>query len=669
MQEKFRYDALPPEGWIRLLVIEPAIHSDEPLNLRLESREFASDTEYEALSYTWGDDHDTASVYIQGKRLAIRKNLLGAVTTLRRPDATLLLWVDAICINQSDIMERNHQVWQMKDIYSKARLVNVWLGDSDIHDESDSGMDFISDFGKALEKRHPTGRIRVGSTWNADTTRTGLVANSTLSEDDFFDYYGYLSLNLGAWSGKNARLQSAIKLLRRSWWKRMWTLQESVLGRQVTVHCGTRCIQMQYFFEFSYFLFLAMAYERRLPLEELPEDMALRAVFRIADLRDHVNGRGHVPTLLAIDSSWNRAATKDEDKIMALLGLVSWRSSVRPEYGWDIGKIYQAAIDSIIIEENNLGFLSLISEDHILRRADLPSWVPDLRLHTQHRSDYLTSLSKAVFHCSLYNASMMGEGERPKIYTEESGSLLFVRGILLDRALTLGWKAPGHGGATFGDGGSSSFEEAWKTIVLDNWAPLLVDTLGGRASDQEIQNDYTGQHAIINIPNKTRPYRRGSIRNSSRAAMAAIDTMSLQWVRMLLDMGEYAPTGEDYLTAFWRCVFVDLKQGLHHGYDPGKPQRLDEDDIYQLSEQFYRNLEDTVEQLFAWWSSFSGHRTTHLRLIEQFNRRFFITQEGYIGLGPHWLGRNDAICILDGGTVAYALRELDGNEWSYVGEW
>lgn len=156
----------------------------------------------------------------------------------------------------------------------------------------------------------------------------------------------------------------------------MWTLQESVLGRHVTVHCGAKRVQMPYFFEFSYFLFLAMAYHPRFSFESLPGDVALRAVFRMADLRDHIGGRGYVPTLLAVDSSWNRAASDDKDKIMALLGLVSWRSSLRPEYDWDIGRVYQAAINNIVMEEGNLGFLGLISEAQVLRRPDLPSWIP-----------------------------------------------------------------------------------------------------------------------------------------------------------------------------------------------------------------------------------------------------------------------------------------------------
>lgn len=663
MGKNYEYNPLPPTGWIRILVVEPASQPTEPLEMRLETCQVTSNLNYEALSYTWGNEAASSPISIQGRKMLIRKNLLGALQTLRRSDALLALWVDAICINQDDIMERNHQVWQMKDIFSKARLVNVWLGDAD--DGSDSGMDFIGSFGEALTRSHPTHRIRVGSTWNAEATGKGLVASSTLSEEEFYDYYGHRILSLSAGGGNNAPVQNAIQLLRRPWWKRMWTLQESVLGRHVTVHCGTKRITMSYFFEFSYFLFLAMAYERRFSFEELPKDIALRAVFRIADLRDHIHGRGHVPTLLAMDSSWHRAAYDDKDKIMALLGLVSWQSNLRPEYGWDVSRIYQTAINTIIIEENNLGFLGLISEENILRRANLPSWVPDLRLHTQYHSDYLTSLSKAIWHYSVYDASLLSNAKRAEIRTEEDESLLIVRGILFDRISVLGIKAPNHTAAIPVIRGAIPHTEAWRIAMLTQWAFSLVTVFERREGDVSARNIRASFRPVYSIPNRPILGAGDETRGSSLSA----NTIGDEIFRLLFNIGKYAATGEDYLTAFWRCVFVDLKQGTHHGYDPGKPQRLDQEDITSLSEEWFGESEDATEHLFEWWSSFAGPQTSYLRLIEQFNRKFFITETGYIGLGPPWLQENDAVCILSGGTVAYALRELGGDEWSYVGEW
>lgn len=227
-----------------------------------------------------------------------------------------------------------------------------------------------------------------------------------------------------------------------------------------------------------------------------------------------------------------------------------------------------------------------------------------------------------------------------------------------------------------GIGSTESFEEAWWTYVVERWATLVLTTeVGERERKASVKAGCVGYPAAyMTTPDMPLgsgvpiPMRGVSSTTASRTKETTIV------LRELLDLGKYAPTGEDYLTAFVRSLLVDLKQGTHRGYDPGKPQRLDQEDVSLLIEQDSRTSEDTTPtnlgRLFAWWASFSGPRATHIRLIEQFNRVFFITQGGYMGLGPPWLREDDAVCILSGGAVAYALRELDGGDrWSYVGEW
>lgn len=60
---------------------------------------------------------------------------------LRHCKSARTIWVDAICINQSDVKERNHQVHIMQRIYTNAASVVVWLGPAD--GSSRAAMDFI----------------------------------------------------------------------------------------------------------------------------------------------------------------------------------------------------------------------------------------------------------------------------------------------------------------------------------------------------------------------------------------------------------------------------------------------------------------------------------------------------------------------------------------------
>lgn len=83
--------------------------------------------DYEALSYTWGGSSAEHQIEINGRKIKAQSNLAHALATLRGRD-TRVLWVDALCINQIDIPERNRQVALMGEIYRRARRVLTWLG-------------------------------------------------------------------------------------------------------------------------------------------------------------------------------------------------------------------------------------------------------------------------------------------------------------------------------------------------------------------------------------------------------------------------------------------------------------------------------------------------------------------------------------------------------------
>jgi hypothetical protein len=75
-----------------------------------------------------GDPTATERIYLKGLRFNVTTNLASALQHIRFQDQERTLWVDAVCINQKDIAERNHQVTQMQEIYLTARQAVVWLG-------------------------------------------------------------------------------------------------------------------------------------------------------------------------------------------------------------------------------------------------------------------------------------------------------------------------------------------------------------------------------------------------------------------------------------------------------------------------------------------------------------------------------------------------------------
>ena len=187
----FQYTPLKRESrQIRLLKIKP-IFLENTVSCTLET--FASPVgqvstplNYIALSYTWGPRNLTNEIWVNSKRLMVRRNLWEFLMIAREQFPDELFWIDQICINQNSNEEKNHQVALMAQIYRNAYLVVVWLGPA--ADDSNFAMDYI---------------------------------------------YGH------SYSFTD-RVQRAIKLLfARPYWKRLWVVQETQIAQNVLVVCGT----------------------------------------------------------------------------------------------------------------------------------------------------------------------------------------------------------------------------------------------------------------------------------------------------------------------------------------------------------------------------------------------------------------------------------------------
>jgi hypothetical protein len=115
---------------IRLVFIHPADDPDAPIRCTVSEAKFSERPQYEALSYMWGDEAFLRPVFINDEQLQITQNLSDALhfLRLRQRDPSLRYWIDAICINQNDVHEKNKQIRIMPHIYFRAKTVLVWLG-------------------------------------------------------------------------------------------------------------------------------------------------------------------------------------------------------------------------------------------------------------------------------------------------------------------------------------------------------------------------------------------------------------------------------------------------------------------------------------------------------------------------------------------------------------
>lgn len=122
----FEYQALHGDE-IRLLHVHPATSFHNPLILELRHIKLSRRPQYAALSYTWGSPADHHSLILNQTPFKITPNLDHALRSFRSTGWEVI-WVDAICINQSDVDERSQQVSMMWQIYSQAKCVFVDLG-------------------------------------------------------------------------------------------------------------------------------------------------------------------------------------------------------------------------------------------------------------------------------------------------------------------------------------------------------------------------------------------------------------------------------------------------------------------------------------------------------------------------------------------------------------
>ena len=120
-------------GEIRLLSLK---HGSTSKDLRYISERvnLAQPPVYHALSYCWGApvaDSSLKTIFVDGLLKKVQPTLYSFLKEMAAHDSRILVWIDAICINQNNVAERNQQVSIMADIYRSAESVYIWLGRGD----------------------------------------------------------------------------------------------------------------------------------------------------------------------------------------------------------------------------------------------------------------------------------------------------------------------------------------------------------------------------------------------------------------------------------------------------------------------------------------------------------------------------------------------------------
>ena len=228
--KKFEYKELPGEDYVRIMELLPGKKEDAiQCYLTSELRQDAINN-YDAVSYTWGESTDPFGIICCNETLSATTNLVDALREIREiqrqyPKTPRRLWVDAVCIDQDNNKERNHQVKQLGQVYQNARQVFACLG-PDKYGIAKDCFDIIRKWNGYLDQQF---RI-YGHTRNIPP----LEPPPHLCID----------------ADEGSKLET---LMKRPWFSRVWVLQEAGLAKDCLLIWGNQSMSLEELIEFACF--------------------------------------------------------------------------------------------------------------------------------------------------------------------------------------------------------------------------------------------------------------------------------------------------------------------------------------------------------------------------------------------------------------------------------
>lgn len=254
----------------------------------------------------------------------------------------LTLWIDGICIDQTCTAERSAQVALMRDIYKQAAEVVVWLGEED--EASKKAMHCLEDIALMSVDRERMERC--------------------------------LPILLGLQVKRDAD-DPIGPLFKRSWFSRMWTIQEVTLPlqEQVQVLCGSVLLPWPY-------LALALDMLRASNYRWGDWHSAMRLQAYLSGLLSERRG-GSIATnksslLQILLYGTEKKCTDPKDRIFALFGIFQEKLQMTvptPDYSDPLSRIYATATVACFTNDASTEFFYHVPSDN--RRAGLPSWTVD----------------------------------------------------------------------------------------------------------------------------------------------------------------------------------------------------------------------------------------------------------------------------------------------------
>ncbi|OCK74878.1 HET-domain-containing protein [Lepidopterella palustris CBS 459.81] len=361
---------------------------------------------YEAISYTWGSQTLVDEILCDNFQLPITANCAQVLRRVRDPHRPRVLWIDAICIDQTNIQERSNQVRFMHRIYRGASNVIICLGEAS--PDSDTAITILEEEGLQSKRRFFT---------------------DTLSSNE---------------------IEALQNLFRRSWFKRVWILQEVAWAWSAQVICGSRITPWDGSFRGNAYSWIAYHDSLRPFPYVMGFGPSVRDMAR-TDLGHFTPKKFFDQLCLARDCN----ATDPRDKIFALLPLFTALTQdprLCVNYARSPTNVF-TNVASYFLSTLGPSFLSQVFRGSPGSMSGLPTWVPDWTVPSILKPSELTGYSAGG---PDFDAVAL-----PRISHDITEDVLRVYAVHVDVISSVGL-----------------YNESWKLSVR-SWMDVFLTELGG----------------------------------------------------------------------------------------------------------------------------------------------------------------------------------------------
>ncbi|KAI1371274.1 heterokaryon incompatibility protein-domain-containing protein [Hypoxylon crocopeplum] len=617
---------------IRFIEILPSDTDEESVSCLLKVAELTPGARYAALSYVWGDPKIKEDIMVNGVTLPVTTNLASALRHFRRSGfpknqengEVRQLWADAICINQDDIPERNHQVTLMRPIYRNATSVLSWLGPPG-PDRLNFALQVIRQIAPVIGASHEHSSSNYS--YSIETVEAG---------------FEWLMSTLGPVmpepQTESAKWMPIRELYRNIYWRRVWIIQEIVLARSPWVHWfivatilpqairqsrspgssrfGPKAIERE-----SWFLLSDAHY---LPLRMLSVIGMMQGTVQSESFnskRDQLFG-------FICLAAMNASATNPRDFVYAMLGMAP--NDIEPDYNKTVPEVYLDAVLSDGIMNNGKLCLEASGRGYDSRNDhNLPSWLLDLsKLYQNHANHCIDTRAKADPLLGIINL------EQPEVVRR---NILHIRGVtcsLVEHIKLLRF---------------TSDMNSNKNVLYELCINYLTDFGGPVEATHRRQRGAEGRplQALIDVLDWKKKDSRSKIPKFLRFSGPQLSPISWLFFYILLD----SPLGQDEEQNALRRLNVPPNATLEKYMadclaDTGNLSLgPDETDFWAF---------DTTRREFTDMLSEAGGRT------------LFQTDKGQLGIGPPNVKSGDLVCAVDLCSLPILLRRC-GSYLEHIG--